>query len=186
MLNPFSSSHSRFYLSSGNFHTIAFDFDGIFTDNKVYVDQYGRESVMCDRSDGLGLSLLKKYIRRSQLQISLLIVSTETNPVVMQRAQKLDIPCYQGIDNKLLFLKEYLENSNHKISDHKNGLIFLGNDLNDLEAIHAAQVSFCPSDAHAIVKKASTYVLERPGGHGFIREFVEMTLGDVIHDQMLL
>ena len=38
-------------------HTIVFDFDGVFTDNKVWVDQNGVESVRCDRGDGLGFDI---------------------------------------------------------------------------------------------------------------------------------
>ena len=45
-----------------NFHTLVFDFDGVFTDNKVYIDQDGKESVSCTRSDGLGLDIIRKYI----------------------------------------------------------------------------------------------------------------------------
>ena len=48
-----------------NVHTIAFDFDGIFTDNKVYSTQEGIEIIRCDRSDSLGLDILKKFIKKN-------------------------------------------------------------------------------------------------------------------------
>ena len=73
---------------------IAFDFDGVFTDNTVYVSQDGTESVHCWRSDGLGLS------RLAGIGVKTYIVSTEKNPVVAIRANKLKIQCKQGVEDK--------------------------------------------------------------------------------------
>ena len=71
-----------------------YDFDGVMTDNKVYVDQDGKETVQVNRGDGLGISEIKK------LGIEQIIISTEKNPVVVKRAEKLGIGCMQGIENK--------------------------------------------------------------------------------------
>jgi len=79
-----------------------FDFDGVSTDNKVYINQDGVESVICDRGDGLGTQMLK------EAGIPKLILSTETNPVVLARAKKLDIPVEFGCQNKEEFLENYL------------------------------------------------------------------------------
>ena len=73
---------------------IIYDFDGVMTNNKVYVDQNGNETVQVNRADGLGISEIKK------LGIEQIIISTETNPVVSARANKLEIICLQGIENK--------------------------------------------------------------------------------------
>ena len=70
---------------------IAFDFDGVMTDNRVYVDETGRETVACSRYDGLGLARLRA------LGIALCIVSTEVNPVFAQRALKLKIDVEHGV-----------------------------------------------------------------------------------------
>ena len=67
---------------------LAFDFDGVFTDDMVYVLEDGRESVRCFRGDGIGLQKLKK------LGLETVIISTESNPVVSVRAQKLKIRCF--------------------------------------------------------------------------------------------
>merc|ERR1711916_167370 len=58
---------------------LVMDFDGVLSDNAVYVDQNGVEAVRCDRGDGLGLSTLKKT------GLPLLILSKEQNPVVTRR-----------------------------------------------------------------------------------------------------
>ena len=80
---------------------IVYDFDGVMTDNRVYVDQDGREMVRVNRADGLGISGIKK------IGIQQIIISTEKNPVVSTRAKKLGIPCLQGIDNKKKALIDY-------------------------------------------------------------------------------
>ena len=58
-------------------HTVAFDFDGVFTDNKVWVDQDGRESVRCDRGDGLAFDLVRAFQLRGKLNAEFLILSKE-------------------------------------------------------------------------------------------------------------
>jgi 3-deoxy-D-manno-octulosonate 8-phosphate phosphatase KdsC-like HAD superfamily phosphatase len=78
----------------GRIRLIAFDFDGVFTDNMVYVFENGTEAVRCFRSDGIGLHKLKK------LGIDTVIISTEANPVVSARARKLKIHCIQDCQDK--------------------------------------------------------------------------------------
>ena len=70
---------------------VVFDFDGVFTDNRVLVDQDGKEAVFCSRADGLGLQALRR------LGVGSLVLSTEINPVVSARAAKLGIECVQGL-----------------------------------------------------------------------------------------
>ena len=78
------------------------DFDGVMTDNKVYVDQGGQEMVQVNRADGLRVSMIKK------LEIEQIIISTEKNPLVPARAKKLNIFCLQGIENKAFAFKQSL------------------------------------------------------------------------------
>jgi 3-deoxy-D-manno-octulosonate 8-phosphate phosphatase KdsC-like HAD superfamily phosphatase len=73
---------------------IIFDFDGVLTDDRVWVDQDGREMVCCSRRDGLGFDILR------QSGLKLFILSTETNPVVSQRVAKLKMPAIQGCADK--------------------------------------------------------------------------------------
>ena len=84
-----------------NIKIIYYDFDGVMTDNKVYADQNGNEMVQVSRADGLGVSEIIK------LGIQQIIMSTEVNPVVTQRAIKLKIPCLQGLENKKDALVDY-------------------------------------------------------------------------------
>jgi YrbI family 3-deoxy-D-manno-octulosonate 8-phosphate phosphatase len=151
-------------------HTIVFDFDGVFTDNFVYTDSNGNEQVRTSRSDSFGLSNFREFCSINSYTIEMFILSTETNDVVTQRARKLGLNSHSGISDKKEFLLKYLTSQN---LSNDRGLIFLGNDLNDLECLEMAQISFCPSDAHEAVKKVVTHPLNSQGGNGFVREALE-------------
>jgi 3-deoxy-D-manno-octulosonate 8-phosphate phosphatase (KDO 8-P phosphatase) len=142
---------------------IVYDFDGVMTDNKVYVDQFGKESVQVNRGDGLGVSEIKK------IGIRQIIISTEKNAVVSTRAKKLKIECLQGVDNKKTVLTDYCSQSKIKIET----VAFVGNDINDKDAMEMVGYSFCPSDAHKSVKEISDHTFQAKGGSGVIRELFE-------------
>jgi YrbI family 3-deoxy-D-manno-octulosonate 8-phosphate phosphatase len=154
-------------------HSIVFDFDGIFTDNKVWFDQNGVESVRCDRGDGLAFDLLRAFIKANDWILNYFILSKEINPVVSARAEKLQINCVQSISNKADYLASYL-NENNLSAD---GLIYLGNDINDLGAMRISGFSVAPSDAHAIILEQVDLVLSQRGGDGFVRAFIELLIG---------
>jgi len=158
-------------------HTIVFDFDGVFTDNRVWVDAEGRETVRCDRADGLAIDLLRAAQRRGSLVAEAFILSTEANPVVRARADKLRMACHQGVGDKLAFLTEHLETRFPGEMEPFQGAVFLGNDLNDLALLRRVGWSVAPSDAHPIVLEAVDVVLEERGGESFVRRFVERMLG---------
>ena len=143
-----------------NIELMVYDFDGVMTDNKVYVDQYGKEMVQVNRGDGLGVSEIKK------LGIQQIIISTEKNTVVSSRATKLGIPCLQGIENKKTVLMDYCENNNFDLQN----VAYMGNDLNDKDAMMIAGVTFCPADAYDSIKDISNHILKTKGGDGVVRE----------------
>ena len=143
---------------------IIYDFDGVMTDNKVYVDENGKEMVQVNRADGLGVSEIKK------LRIDQVIVSTERNPVVAARAKKLDISCIHGIDDKKNVILEFCTKKNINLKN----VAFVGNDINDLNAMKLVGFLFCPADAHESIKQLSVYVLKTKGGNGVIREIFDI------------
>ena len=156
-----------------NFHTLIFDFDGIFTDNNVLINQDGIETVKCSRADGLGLDILKKFIDKKNWELDYFILSTEKNPVVLSRAKKLKIKCEYGIENKLIYIKDFLKRKYPLESNKEQGIIYLGNDLNDLSAMKFVGTSIAPSDAHYLIREEADLVLESKGGQGCVREFIE-------------
>ena len=143
------------------------DFDGVLTDDLVYVDQDGRESVCCSRSDGFGIDLLKESTDTQPL-----ILSKETNPVVSARARKLDIEVFQSINNKDQALQALIKERNLDPVQ----IIYIGNDLNDLAVLPFVGYFACPSDAHPQVIRQADLVLKHPGGRGAVRELVEKIL----------
>ena len=156
-----------------NIHTIVFDFDGVFTDNKVYLDQEGKEIVRCDRSDGLGFDLLRTFIKRKKWDVDYFILSKETNPVVRARAKKLRLSCKHSEDNKLDYLQTYLKKRFENYKEAYKGLLYLGNDLNDLPAMRFSGYSVAPSDSHPLVLKEADLIINKKGGDGFVRSFIE-------------
>ncbi len=153
-----------------NINFIIFDFDGVFTDNKVYVDSNGVETVRCDRGDGMAINLLRQYMVKNQLEIKLMILSTEKDKATLQRAQKLKIPCIRGIENKYEYL---FQKFGQKIFSK---VIYLGNDINDLNVMKYSKYSVSPGDAHEDVRKISNIRLNALGGKGFVREFVDLVI----------
>lgn len=147
-----------------NIRLIAFDFDGVFTDNMVYVLQDGSEAVRCCRSDGIGLQKLKK------LGIETVIISTEANPVVSARARKLEIRCIQDCDDKRTTLESIVRESGIPLDK----VAFIGNDINDLECLTGVGLPIVVNDAHPDVVSIARYQTRNPGGCGAVREVCDL------------
>lgn len=139
---------------------IVFDFDGVFTDNRVLVFEDGREAVFCSRGDGLGLAGLRR------VGVDLLILSTETNPVVGARARKLQIECVQGCEDKWTTLCEILAVRGLDPGE----VAYMGNDVNDLDCLRHVGLPICVADAHPDARAAARLITERRGGEGAVRE----------------
>ena len=146
---------------------LVMDFDGVLTDNRVWVDEDGKERVASSRSDSLGLSLL-----RQKTKIEPVVISKETNPVVTARCRKLKISAFQGIDDKAELLKTILVEK--KIDAQKT--IYIGNDVNDMDCFPLVGYAVAPSDAQPEVLRSVDLVLKNPGGHGAVRELCDLLL----------
>ena len=155
-------------LSLTEIKLIVYDFDGVMTDNKVLVDQYGKESVIVNRSDGLAIAWF------NEKKIPQLILSTEKNPVVSIRAKKLGIPVVHGTGNKKESLIVYLKDK--KIS--QNYVLFVGNDINDLNVMKYVGIPVAQADAHRRIKEIAKYVTKKAGGEGVIREIMDLIINE--------
>lgn len=148
---------------------VAFDFDGVFTDDMVYVLQDGTEAVRCFRGDGIGLQKL------ARLGIEAVIISAETNPVVTARAAKLKIRCIQDVGDK----RAVLEGLAREIGIAMSKVAFVGNDINDLAVLRCVGLPIVVKNAHPDVTQHAIYQTRCSGGHGAVREvcdLVEKTL----------
>ena len=143
---------------------VAFDFDGVFTDNMVYVFGDGTEAVRCFRSDGIGLHKLKKF------GIETVIISTEANPVVSARAYKLKIRCIQNCQNKRAVLEDIAQEKKITLRE----VAFVGNDINDLPCLKCVGLPIVVQDAYQDVVPTALFQTKRPGGHGAVREVCDL------------
>ncbi len=142
------------------------DFDGVHTDDTALVDSEGREFVRVSREDGMGVSLLRRA------GIPMLILSTETNPVVRARAEKLRVPVLQGIDDKQAALADWAAENGIALTD----IAYLGNDVNDVSAMRSVGWPVAVADAHPMVRSEARVVLRAAGGQGAVRELIERVL----------
>jgi YrbI family 3-deoxy-D-manno-octulosonate 8-phosphate phosphatase len=147
---------------------LVLDFDGVMTDDRVWVDQDGHESVAANRRDGLGISMLHKA------GVPMVVLSTETNPVVAARCQKLSLPVIQGLTDKAAALKRLIQ---ERRLDPAH-IIYLGNDVNDLPCFPLVGFAVVVADAHPDVIPQADLVLSHPGGHGAVRELCDRILNN--------
>jgi YrbI family 3-deoxy-D-manno-octulosonate 8-phosphate phosphatase len=150
-----------------NLDAIIFDFDGVLTDNRVYIDQNGAELVSCSRSDGLAFDVLRVLGKPTY------VLSTEKNPVVSKRAEKLKIPVLQGVKDKAKALRNLAGRKKYELDK----ILYVGNDLNDYKAMTLCGYSVCPADSHYRIKGVATITLKTVGGAGVARELLEDIFG---------
>jgi 3-deoxy-D-manno-octulosonate 8-phosphate phosphatase (KDO 8-P phosphatase) len=145
---------------------LVFDFDGVLTNNFVYLNQEGVESVACSRADGLAFDVLRKLNKPT------FILSTEKNSVVAMRAKKLKIPVIQGVSDKVEAIKDLVDEYNYNLKN----ILYIGNDLNDYLVMKLCGYSACPADSHPKIKHISDVCLNANGGNGVARELLEEVL----------
>lgn len=150
------------------------DFDGVITDNRVWVDQDGTESVAAYRSDSIRIRELRAA------GIDVMILSSEPNRVVEARAKKMGVEAIHGVGiyEKGDALLEILRRKNIAAET----VVYLGNDLNDLPCFEIAGWSVAVADAYPEVIQAADLVLGKAGGHGALRELCDLILKNRNHD----
>ena len=125
------------------FSNFFFDFDGVFTDNKVILNENGIESVICNRNDGIGIKILKK------LNKNITIISSERNKTVLYRAKKLKIKCNTGVLDKKAKILSLLKSEKNLAKT-----VYIGNDINDYKAMILCGLKFA---LKIVIKKLRKY-----------------------------
>lgn len=145
----------------------ATDVDGVLTDAGMYYSESGDEWKKFNTRDGMGIKLLQKA------GLITAIVTQERTRLVARRAEKLAIPeLHQGVMDKLSVIREMA--ARHGISLQQ--VAYIGDDVNDIEALQAVGFSAAPADGLPQVLKVVDYVCQRKGGEGAVRELAEMIL----------
>jgi 3-deoxy-D-manno-octulosonate 8-phosphate phosphatase (KDO 8-P phosphatase) len=142
---------------------VVFDFDGVFSDNRVWTNERGEESVACYRGDSLGLR------RLDEVGVAYFVITQETNEAVPARARKIRIECIGGVEDKLAVLHDEVGRRGVSLAE----TAYVGNDVNDAECLAAVGLPVVPADAWHEVVPLAALVLTRPGGHGCVRELCD-------------
>ena len=147
-----------------NIKLLVLDFDGVLTNNYVWITEDGLESVRCNRSDGIGLSRLRS------LGIQTYIVSTEKNKVVSTRANKLKTPVLQGVEDK----KDAILKLSNELDIPLKNIAFLGNDVNDIPAFEVVGLPIGVADSFEEIYSKIVYKTKKNGGEGAVREICDL------------
>jgi N-acylneuraminate cytidylyltransferase len=144
---------------------LVMDFDGVLTDNRVWVNDKGEEMVAANRSDSLGLNIM-----REKTGVECLVISKERNLVVEARCRKMNVPVLQAVDDKASALSKVMHEKGIKPEE----VIYVGNDTNDLPCFPVAGFAVAPSDSHPDVLRRADMILTQKGGHGAVRELCDI------------
>jgi len=146
--------------SLANIEAIVYDCDGVLTDNRVLVDEDGKEYASFSRADGFAIS------RISEMGIRQVVISTESNPIVLKRCQKLKLEVYNDVSDKMTMLERYCRDKDVALER----VMYLGNDLNDIVCMKSVGLCGCPSDAEIEIRRISDWISSRKGGEGVVRD----------------
>lgn len=145
------------------------DIDGVWTDGGMYYSENGAEFKKFHTGDSAGVLFLKI------LNIKTAIISGENTKIVRKRAQKLNInDVFLGVLDKVKIAKK-LKNKYH-LKWHE--IAYIGDDINDILLLRKVGLSACPSTAEEYIKKEVNWVLNKKGGEGVFREFVQKFLNE--------
>jgi len=143
---------------------VVLDFDGVLTDNHLFLSEDGAESVRLNRSDGLAVGKLRR------MGIDVVVLSGERNLVVAHRCAKLGIECLSGIDDKLPVLTDWAKHQGIGLEQ----IVYVGNDANDVECLRAVGTGLAVADARQVALRAADGSLRTAGGDGVVCEVVEL------------
>lgn len=140
------------------------DIDGVWTDGGMYYDQTGNEWKRFNTSDSAGVLFAHR------LRIPIGIITGEETRIVSRRAKKLGINLlFQGVSNKLSIAKEICKGLNITFDE----VAYIGDDIGDIQLLKAVKWSGVPSSASYYIRDLANVELEKGGGQGVFREFVE-------------
>lgn len=146
---------------------VVFDVDGVLTQGEIIYTDEGAEIKAFDVKDGLGLRVA------SDAGLQLALMTGRSSRVVERRARDFHISdVLQRVGDKAEALRQ-LAAEKHIPMER---IAFMGDDLNDREAIRAAGVSIAPADAAPEIREMADLVTDAPGGRGAAREAIEAIL----------
>lgn len=148
-----------------NIKLVVMDFDGVWTNNHVFFDDKGNQSVICNMYDSLGIKMIHN------IGIKTAIITAHDSGVSPIRAKELNID-YHTTQNKLQMFKKILK----EIFIDSKEAIYIGNDMNDASCISYAGIGIAVKDSHIFAIENADYVTKNEGGEGAIREICDLII----------
>lgn len=146
---------------------LVLDVDGILTDGRLHFTEHGTEHKVFHSRDGHGIKLAQR------IGIEVAIISGRASPALHHRAQNLGIQhCLTGIARKGDALLELCRS----LGLTAEQCAVMGDDVIDLPMLTAAGVSATVADAPAVIRHRVDWVTRLPGGHGAVREFIDLLI----------
>jgi YrbI family 3-deoxy-D-manno-octulosonate 8-phosphate phosphatase len=143
------------------------DVDGVLTDGGMYYSSKGEIMKKFNTKDGMGVELLRKN------NIKTILMTKENSPIVVKRGKKIKVnEIFIGIDNKEMKLDKICK----KFSLTPPNIVYIGDDLNDLNIMKLVGFSACPADAEQEILDISSYICKKEGGKGVFREVTNLIL----------
>ena len=151
---------------------LVMDCDGVLTDGGMYYSPEGDMLKKFNTKDGKGIELLRN------VGIKTAVVTRENTNIVHKRTEKLSIDyVYLGVMDKAIII----EDISHKSGIHPNDMAYVGDDVNDLSAMHLCGFTACPEDAAEKVKRYVDLILPRTGGRGVVRYMADLLMRRINH-----
>lgn len=152
------------------------DIDGVWTDGGMYYDETGNEWKKFNTSDGAGVLMAHK------LGIPVGIITGESTEIVKRRAKKLNVDfLFLGVKNKLSVAKQLIEELGISFDD----VAYIGDDINDVRLLKSVRWRGVPNSAPSYIRSYANVKLEKNGGDGAFREFVESILGETLVNEIV-
>lgn len=140
------------------------DCDGCLTDGGMYYSEHGDELKKFNTRDGMGFKLLREK------GIITGIITSEDVDLNRRRAEKMQLDIFEaGCIDKVTTVKRICEEKGISVKN----VVYIGDDINDLEVIRMVGYGCAPANAMPLVKEAAKYITAARGGEGVIREVVE-------------
>ena len=140
------------------------DFDGVFTNNQLSTNSNYEEAIISSKDDSIALKALFNMTKGMNLNFKVIVISGEKNKSIINRCNKLNLNCLNGIEEKL-------ETAKKQFKDLKK-VLYIGNDINDFSTMAACGLRWCPNDANPLIIQLSSRRLKKKGGNGCIREVI--------------
>ena len=146
---------------------VLFDVDGVLTDGTLWIGAQGETVKGFNAKDGVAVALLRKY------GIATGIVSGKSSAALDARVAQLQFDvAITGCHDKLGAINEWLADKDYGLQS----VVFVGDDVIDVQIMQAVGAAYAPADAHALAVKAAKHVTQAEGGRGVAREVAEHVL----------